>query len=110
MGQIIVDITYLTRPKICDIIYFIGWGKDTEMDDLIDGTISGWPVSLLIERDAGSSAFGAHCAAYSDEDENSAPDDIQGKCSDISDACNGLKPAAALRKAKSMGFVPDGDD
>ena len=23
------------------------------MDDLIDGTINGWPVSLLIERDLG---------------------------------------------------------
>lgn len=28
------------------------------VDDLTEGTLKGWPVSLLIERDAGGSAYG----------------------------------------------------
>lgn len=97
----------LTSPSECDIIYFIGWGKERQMDDLTDGTIDGWPVGLSIERDAGNVAFGAHCAPYTDEDDNSAPDEIMTKCHAITDACYGLKPAAAMRKAKAMGFTPD---
>lgn len=76
-------------------------------DELTDGTLNGWPVSLMIEYDAGGVAYGAHCAAYTNEDDESSPLEIQTKCSDITDACYGLKPAVALRKAKSMGFVPD---
>lgn len=79
------------------------------MGDLIDGKIDGWPVSLLIERDAGGRAYGAHCAAYTGENDESAPDSVQDKCSDITDACEGSAPAAALRKAKRLGFVPDSE-
>lgn len=80
------------------------------MSDLIDGTIDGHPVSLMIEFDAGGKAFGANCAAYASpelDDDIDAEFRLKSKCEDITDACYGLKPAAALRKAKSMGFVPD---
>lgn len=82
------------------------------MDDLIDGTIDGWDVSLLIERDLGNVAFGAHCCPYTmpdarTGDDVSAPDTIWDKCDAITSACAGLKPTASLRKAKSLGFVPD---
>ena len=80
------------------------------MDDLTDGTLKDWPVSLMIERDAGGKAYAAQLAAYEDQDRGVAPDDIVRLCSDITDALDGLTPTAALRKAKSMGFVPDGLD
>jgi hypothetical protein len=35
------------------------------MDDLIDGTIDGWPCSILIERAwARRKGHGAHCCPY----------------------------------------------
>jgi hypothetical protein len=82
------------------------------MDDLIDGTINGWPVSLLIERDLGDVAYGANCSPYTKECEYTgedlgAPDDIWDACYAITDACGGLKPKAALCKAAKLGFVPD---
>ena len=80
------------------------------MDDLIDGTLDGFPVSLLIQRDLGGKSYGAHCCAYAsyDLDEDVSADmKLQDKCSDITDACYGLTPAKALAKAKKMGFVPD---
>jgi hypothetical protein len=80
------------------------------MDDLIEGTLDGHPVSLLIQRDAGGKSFGAHCCAYASpelDDDIDADIALKGKCDDITDACDGLRPAAALRKAKTMGFVPE---
>lgn len=77
------------------------------MEDLIDGTLDGWPVSLMIERDLGNRAYGAQCAPYTDNDDNSASEDIMTKCQMITDACYDLTPAKAVKKAKSMGFVPD---
>lgn len=77
------------------------------VDDLTEGTIDGWPVYLAVERDLGQAAYGMHCAPYTGEDDEPSPDAIMSKCWDITDACYGLKPAAALRRAKSMGFVPD---
>lgn len=76
-------------------------------DELTEGTLEGWPVSLVIQYDIGGKAYGAQCAAYSGEDDETSPLEIQTKCSNITEACYGLKPAAALRKAKAMGFVPD---
>lgn len=76
-------------------------------DDHTEGMLDGWPVSLQIQRDLGGVAHGAHCAAYTDDDDNSAPDVVRAKCEEITDACDGLKPTAAMRKAQSMGFVPD---
>jgi hypothetical protein len=93
---------------------FLGDGtpgnKGNQMDDLIDGTIDSFPVSLLIQRDNGGKAYGAHCCAYASpelDDDIEAETALRGKCDDITDACDGLKPTAALRKAKAMGFVPD---
>jgi hypothetical protein len=80
---------------------------DSTMNDQVEGTLDGWPVSLQIQRDIGGSAYGAHCAAYAGENDEESPISIQSKCYDITDACDGLKPSAALRKAKSMGFIPD---
>ncbi len=81
------------------------------MDDLIDGTLQGWPVSIeMLRHHIGAPYYGAHCAAYSGEDDAPAPDEIVVKCHEVTDACDGLKPTAALRKAKSMGFVPDKED
>jgi hypothetical protein len=82
------------------------------MDDLIDGTLDGWPVSLLIERDAGGKAYGAHCCAYASSELDDAIETdtaLREKCDDITDACEGLTPAKAVRKAKAMGFVPDSE-
>jgi hypothetical protein len=76
-------------------------------DDHTEGTLNGWPVSLQIQRDLGGVAHGAHCAAYSGNNDEPSPLDIQTRCEEITDACDGLKPAAAMRKARSMGFVPD---
>jgi hypothetical protein len=81
--------------------------QEIPMKDLIDGTITGWPVSLMIERDVGGKSYGAHCAVYTNENDDSAPVAVEMQCNNITDACDGLKPSAALRKAKSMGFIPD---
>jgi len=86
------------------------------MSDLVDGTIDGWPVSIEILRHyIGAPAYGAHCAPYTREntetgEDDSAPEEVWTKCYAITDACDGLKPAAALRKAKRMGFVPDPEE
>lgn len=79
------------------------------MDDLIDGTLNGWPVSLMyLEHWQGSGIYGGHCCAYTQEDDTSAPDDIVIKCHNITDATYGMtKRKSILAKAKSMGFVPD---
>lgn len=75
------------------------------MSDLINGTFNGWPVSLMIERDAGGKAYGAHCAPYTGPDDETAPDDIAAACAAISDACDGKPPGAALRAARKLGFA-----
>lgn len=78
------------------------------MNDLIDGTIQGWPASLMLERAwIGAPYTGAHCCMYTDEDDNSAPFELHQLCYSITDACDGLSPKRALAKAMSMGFVPD---
>lgn len=78
------------------------------MDDLIDGKVKGWPASLLIQRAwVGAKADGAHCCSYTDDDDSSAPVEIQDLCAEITDACDGLSPSRSLRKAISLGFVPD---
>lgn len=79
------------------------------MSDLIDGTLDGWPVSLMIERGwSGAPACGAHCCAYSGENDEPAPDAVVSKCYAITDACQDGPPSKSLRTAKRMGFVPDG--
>lgn len=77
------------------------------MCDLTDGTLLNWPVSVLIERDAGGKAYGAHCCAYSGTNDECPPDEVREACDRITDACDGLTPAKALRKAISLGFTPD---
>lgn len=81
------------------------------MDDLIDGTIEGWPVSLMyMEAWQGSGIYGGHCAPYTDAEDNSAPEhlNIQERCHAITDATDGMsRRRSILAKAKTMGFVPD---
>jgi hypothetical protein len=77
------------------------------MSDHFEGSLDNWPVSLQVTRDIGGKSYGAHCAAYTGNDDEESPIEIQNKCYDITDACEGLTPAKALKKAKSMGFVID---
>lgn len=79
------------------------------MDDLIDGTLDGWPVSLMyLEHFQGSGIYGGHCCTYTDNEDNSAPMEIQVKCHNITDSTDGMtKRKIILAKAKSMGFIPD---
>ena len=71
------------------------------MTDLIEGRLKGWPVSLMVERDY------SQCAPYTGSNDEEASDDIMELCHSITDACDGLTPAKALKKAKAMGFVAD---
>jgi hypothetical protein len=79
------------------------------VSDLIDGKLNGWPVSLMIQRDAGGKVFGLHCAAYT-KDDKEPPTEISDLAYDITDACDGLTPAKAIKKAVSLGFVPDTEE
>lgn len=76
------------------------------MRDFIDGTIKGWPCNIMVQHDAGGRAYGIQCAAYTNEDGESAPDDIQAIIEEIE--WEG-RPADLLKKAKKLGFVPDED-
>ncbi len=69
---------------------------------LIDGTISGWPASILLERGAN-----AHCAPYTGENDEPSPDEVMIKCHAITDACEGMPPSRALAKARTLGFVEE---
>lgn len=73
-------------------------------DDLIDGTLSGWPVSILVERDLGGKAFGIHCCPYTNEKDENAPDEIWDACDTIT---GDGSPVKLVRKALALGFVPD---
>lgn len=78
------------------------------MSDLLDGTLDGWPVSLSIERDTGGKIYGGHCAAYTGDDDEPSPIEIQMSCSAITDTTHGVMTRRAiLVKAKAMGFKPD---
>jgi hypothetical protein len=79
------------------------------MEDLTDGSIKGWPVSLMIEREGGGGrAFAANCVPYSkDDSDEEPPHEVWLVCDEITMACEDMTPAKALRKAKSLGFVPD---
>ena len=80
------------------------------MDDLVDGTLNGFSVSILIERDAGGKSYGAHCCPYGSPELDEATHEqamaLHAKCDEITDACDGLRPAAAVKKAILLGFVP----
>lgn len=74
------------------------------MDDLIDGTVDGWPCSVTLMRNPGEKWVGVHAAAYTDEDDNSAPHETYLRIETI----NGDFPdrRSAMRFIKKLGFVP----
>lgn len=74
------------------------------MADLIDGTIQGWPVSIMVERDLGGLAFGIQCVPYTDENDNPAPQEVEMMCDEIS---SDGTPSRLIARAKKLGFVPD---
>lgn len=76
------------------------------MSDIVDGTINGWPVSIMIERDAGGRAFGIQCAPYTDQNDNPASAAIEMLCDEISGEG---QPRRLIERAKKLGFVPDED-
>ena len=74
------------------------------MQDLIDGTINGWPVSIMVERDLGDCAYGIHCCPYTNENDESAPDEIWDACDKIT---GDGRPKRLVQRALTLGFVPD---
>lgn len=78
------------------------------MDELIDGTIQGWPVSAQIMTNPGQPGWvGLHVAAYTDEDDNSAPREVQQIIAGIAeDHPNRRSAMTALRAA---GFISTED-
>lgn len=81
--------------------------EDEMADELIDGTICGWPVSALVMTNPGQRGWvGLHVAAYTDEDDNSAPDCVADKIAAIPEDHPTRKQAmAALATA---GFISTG--
>ncbi|MGH2506573.1 MAG: hypothetical protein ACRDHZ_04020 [Ktedonobacteraceae bacterium] len=62
------------------------------MDDLIDGTIKGWPVLILIDHDPGSRVYGLHCHPYTNGNDASAPKQTWDICYEIAIEGSPLSP------------------
>jgi hypothetical protein len=72
----------------------------------INGRINGWPVWIMIDLVTFGYTTGLlDCCPYGQSDV--VPNEIWEACNRIFNACEGLGPEAALRKAKELGFVPD---
>jgi len=71
------------------------------MAALYEGTIDGWPVSILADKDL------FHCAPYLGPNDEPVPDGIMDRCWKITDACEDMSTSKAIRKAKQLGFVED---
>lgn len=78
------------------------------MSELIDGTIDGWPVSIMIEHDSGGKIYEGHCCAYTNKNDEPASDQIKDKCEAITEATHGMsRRSVILARAKKLGFVED---
>ena len=75
------------------------------MDELINGTVSGWPVGVQLMRNPGEKWVGVHAAAYTDEGDRSAPHNVQIKVADLEGDFETKR--AAMKSLKRGGFVPD---
>jgi hypothetical protein len=71
-------------------------------DELIDGTVLGWPCSAWITREPGLKEIRCHLCTYTDDDDNSAPIEVSRLCFDE------IFPsrAAAIAALDKAGFVP----
>ena len=72
----------------------------------INGRIDGWHVWIMIDLVMFGYTTGLlDCCPYGQSD--IVPNEIWETCNRIFNACKGLGPETALRKAKELGFVPD---
>jgi hypothetical protein len=74
-------------------------------DELIDGRISGWPVSIFIMRNAGERGVFIQAAPYSGPNDEGSPATVARLCDEIDGDFKSR--AAALKFAAQHGFVPD---
>ena len=77
------------------------------MDELINGTVSGWPVSVQLMRNRGERWVGVHPATYTDDDDNSAPHNVQMQVANLEGDFQ--TKHAAMTSLKRGGFIPAED-
>jgi hypothetical protein len=73
------------------------------MDTLIDGKIHGWPVSAQIMTNPGEQWVGLHVAAYTGENDESAPANVKAACESATRDYPNRREA--MRALKATGFV-----
>lgn len=74
-------------------------------DELIDGTLMGWPVSAQLMTNPGEKWVGLHVAAYTDADDNSAPTEVRDAIASIQADYPDRK--SALDALAAAGFQRD---
>ena len=72
------------------------------MDDLIDGTIDGWPVSVQLIRNPGEPFVTLHAAPYTGQDDEPVPQEIMRKCMDMPEQAKDRREA--MRLLRATGF------
>ena len=77
-----------------------------ESDELVDGTVKGWPASFIATHYPGQ-GWDLHVAPYSGPDDQESPDDVLAACREATDVRCATK--ADVRAALDrIGFEKEG--